>query len=134
MPSMTLRVLLPFEVFADEVGVTRIVAETAQGSFGVLPHRLDCVTALVPGIVSFDAEAQGETFLAVDEGVLVKTGSVVVISVRRAIRGTDLARLRDAVEQEFLTLDAQEHAMRSAMARLESGFLRRFTTLQDRPS
>lgn len=134
MPSMTLRVLLPFEVFADEVGVSRIVAETAQGSFGLLPHRLDCVTALVPGIVSFDAEAQGETFLAVDEGVLVKTGSVVVISVRRAIRGTDLARLRDAVEQEFLTLDAQEHAMRSAMAKLESGFLRRFTTLQDRPS
>lgn len=131
MPSMTLRVLLPFEVFADEVGVTRVVVETAHGSFGLLPHRLDCVTALVPGIVSFDTEAQGEAFLAVDEGVLVKMGSAIVISVRRAIRGKDLARLRDAVEQEFVALDAQEHAMRSAMARLESGFLRRFTSLQD---
>lgn len=134
MLSMTLRVLLPFEDFADEKGVTRVVVETAHGSFGLLPQRLDCVAALVPGIVSFDAEGQGEVFLAVDEGVLVKTGSAVVISVRRALRGKNLARLRDAVEQEFLTLDAQEEAMRRAMARLESGFLRRFAALQDRPS
>ncbi|WP_325480939.1 F0F1 ATP synthase subunit epsilon [Piscinibacter sp.] len=134
MPSMTLRVLLPFEVFADEKGVARIVVETAQGSFGLLPRRLDCVAALVPGILSFDAVGQGEVFLAVDEGVLVKTGPAVVVSVRRALRGKDLARLRDTVEQEFLTLDAQEEAMRTAMARLETGFLRRFATLREHPS
>lgn len=134
MLSMTLRVLLPFEVFADETGVSSIVVETAQGSFGLLPQRLDCVAALVPGILSFDAVGQGEVFLAVDEGVLVKTGSAVVISVRRALRGKDLARLRDAVEEEFLTLDAQEQEMRNAMARLEAGFVRRFATLQDHQS
>ena len=134
MPSMTLRVLLPFEVFAQEQGVSSIVVETAQGSFGLLPQRLDCVAALVPGILSFESDSQGEVFVAVDEGVLVKTGSTVVVSVRRALRGKDLARLRDAVEQEFLTLDAQEEAMRAAMARLEAGFLRRFVTLKDLPS
>ncbi len=134
MLSMTLRVLLPFEVFADEKDVARIVVETAQGSFGLLPQRLDCVAALVPGILSFATLDAGEVFLAVDEGVLVKTGPAVVISVRRALRGKDLARLRDAVEQEFMTLDAQEEAMRTAMARLETGFLRRFATLKDRPS
>ena len=132
MPSMTLRVLLPFEVFADETGVARIVVETAQGSFGLLPQRLDCVAALVPGILSFNTLGQGEVFLAVDEGVLVKTGPAVVISVRRALRGNDLGRLRDAVAQEFLTLDAEEEELRTAMARLETGFLRRFATLQDR--
>ena len=134
MPSMTLRVLLPFEVFADARGVARIVVETAQGAFGLLPRRLDCVAALVPGIVSYEVEGQGEVFLAVDEGVLVKTGPAVVISVRRALRGKDLARLRDTVEQEFLTLDAQEEAMRTAMARLETGFLRRFAAFQGRRS
>lgn len=134
MPSMTLRVLLPFEVFADEAGVARIVVETAQGSYGLLPRRLDCVAALVPGILSYQSEGQGEVFLAVDEGVLVKTGPAVVISVRRALRGTDLAQLRDTVTQEFLTLDAQEEEMRTVMARLETGFLRRFATLQGRPS
>ena len=134
MPSMTLRVLLPFEIFADETGVARIVVETAQGSFGLLPQRLDCVAALVPGILSFEAQGQGEVFLAVDEGVLVKTRMAVVISVRRALRGRDLDQLRDAVEREFLTLDAQEEEMRTAMARLETGFLRRFATFQGRPS
>ena len=37
------------QVFAERSGVSRIVAETRQGSFGLLPHRLDCVAALVPG-------------------------------------------------------------------------------------
>ena len=134
MPSMTLKVLLPFEIFADETEVSSIVVETPQGSFGLLPQRLDCVAALVPGILSFEAAGQGEVFLAVDEGVLVKTGPAVVVSVRRALRGKDLARLRDAVEQEFLTLDAQEEALRTAMTRLETGFMRRFAMLQDRPS
>lgn len=134
MPSMTLRVLLPFEVFADETKVMRIVVETAQGSFGLLPQRLDCVAALVPGILSFELEGQGEVFLAVDEGVLVKTGAAVVVSVRRALRGNDLARLHEAVEQDFLALDAQEQEMRAAMARLETGFVRQFATLQGRPS
>lgn len=134
MLSMTLKVLLPFEIFAVETNVSRIVVETAQGSFGLLPRRLDCVAALVPGILSFEIESQGEVFLALDAGVLVKTGQDVVISARRALRGDDLSRLHDAIEQEFLTLDTQEAAMREAMARLETGFMRRFASLRDHPS
>jgi F-type H+-transporting ATPase subunit epsilon len=130
MRSMTLKVLLPFEVFAHEQGVTRIVFETAQGAFGLLPQRLDCVAALVPGILTFETASQGETFVALDEGVLVKTGPDVLISARRALRGTDLASLRESVEQEFLALDTHEVAMRTAMARLETGFMRRFVSLQ----
>jgi len=133
MLSMTLKVLLPFEVFAEERGVTSIVVETAHGSFGLLPRRLDCVAALAPGILSFQTASQGEVFLALDEGVLVKTGPDVRISARRALRGDDLSRLRDAVEQEFLTMDTQEEAMRTAMARLESGFMRRFASMRVHP-
>ncbi len=127
---MNLKVLLPFQVFADRTGVTRIVAETRAGAFGLLPHRLDCVAALAPGILTYATDADGEVYLAVDEGVLVKTGPTVLVSVRRAIGGTDLGQLRAAVEQEFLTLDAQEQGLRSVMARLETGVLRRFMSLQ----
>ena len=70
---MNLRVLLPFQVFADKSGVSRIVAETRAGSLGLLPHRLDCVAALAPGILTYETEAEGEVYVAVDEGVLVKT-------------------------------------------------------------
>ena len=100
---MNLKVLLPFQIFAEKTGVSRIVAETREGSFGLLPHRLDCVAALAPGILIYETEAEGEVYVAVDEGVLVKTGPDVLVSVRNAIGGTDLGQLREAVEQEFLT-------------------------------
>ena len=127
---MTLKVLLPFQIFAEKTGVSRIVAETREGSFGLLPHRLDCVAALAPGILTYETEADGEVFVAVDEGVLVKTGQDVLVSVRRAIGGTDLAQLHDTVKQEFLTLDQHEQSVRLVTAKLETGFLRRFATFQ----
>jgi F-type H+-transporting ATPase subunit epsilon len=127
---MTLKVLLPFQVFADKTGVSRIVAETHEGSFGLLPLRLDCVAALVPGILTYETEADGEVFVAIDEGVLVKTGADVLVSVRRALAGQDLGQLRDTVTKEFLTLDEQAQSLRSVMAKLESGFLHRFATLR----
>ena len=127
---MTLKVLLPFQIFAEKTDVSRIVAETREGSFGLLPHRLDCVAALAPGILTYETEADGEVFVAVDEGVLVKTGSEVLVSVRRAISGTDLGQLHEAVKREFLTLDEHEQSARLVTAKLETGFLRRFATFQ----
>jgi len=129
LTSMNLKVLLPFQIFAEKTGVSRIVAETREGSFGLLPHRLDCVAALVPGILIYQTGTEAEVLVAVDEGVLVKTGSDVLVSVRRAIGGTDLGQLREAVNKEFLTLDEQEQSVRQVVAKLETGFLRRFATL-----
>jgi F-type H+-transporting ATPase subunit epsilon len=106
------------------------VAQTQQGSFGLLPHRLDCAAALVPGILSYETEAEGEVYLAVDQGVLVKAGMDVLISVRNAIRGTDLDTLHEAVKREFLNLDEQEKSVRSALAKMESGFVHRFMEFQ----
>jgi F-type H+-transporting ATPase subunit epsilon len=127
---MNLKILLPFGVFAEQSGVSRIVAETGEGSFGILPHRLDCVAALTPGILVYATEAAGEAYLAVDEGLLVKTGPEVLVSVRRALGATDLGRLRDVVEREYLTLNTHEQRARSVMAKLEIGVLRRFATFQ----
>ena len=122
---MRLKILLPFQVFADIEGVQRIVAETRQGSYGILPQRLDCVTALVPGILTYETATGGEIYVALDEGVLVKAGADVLVSVRNAIGGTDLGELRAAVEQEFLNLDEREQSVRSVLAKLESGLIRR---------
>lgn len=126
---INLKILLPFRVFAEKTGVTRIVAETREGSFGLLPHRLDCVASLAPGILIYENESEGEVFVAVDEGVLVKTGLDVFISVRNAIGGTDLGALRGAVEREFLNLDEREQSVHSVMAKMESDFVRRLVEL-----
>jgi F-type H+-transporting ATPase subunit epsilon len=127
---MNLKILLPFQIFAEKIGVSRIVAETRAGSFGLLPHRLDCVSALAPGILIYETEAEGEVYVAVDEGVLVKTGFTVFVSVRNAIAGTDLSQLRAAVEREFLNLSEREQSVRSVMAKMESGFIRRLAEFE----
>ncbi len=127
---MNLQILLPFRVLTSKTDVLRIVAETAEGSFGLLPRRLDCVAALVPGILSFETEADGELFVAVDEGVLVKSGPDVRVSVRRALFGDDLADLRDTVAREFRVQDEQALALRSALSKLEAGFVSRFANLR----
>jgi F-type H+-transporting ATPase subunit epsilon len=125
---MRLKILVPSKVFADLHDVSRIVATSAAGSFALLPRRLDCVAALVPGIFTYAVGAAGgpDVYLAVDEGMLVKSGDNVLVSVRRAITGASLAELRAAVTREFLTLDADERAARAAMRQLESGFIGRF--------
>ena len=127
MPAklMNLKVLLPFQIFAEKTGVARIVAETRDGSFGLLPHRLDCVAALAPGILTYENEVEGEVYVAVDEGVLVKTGLDVLVSVRNAIGGTDLAKLHEAVEREFVHTNEREQSVRAVMAKMESDFVSR---------
>jgi F-type H+-transporting ATPase subunit epsilon len=122
---MHLEILLPFGIYVEKVGVSRIVAETREGSFGLMPHRLDCVAALVPGILICENEAEGEVYVAVDEEVLVKTGPDVLVSVRNAIGGTDLGQLHATVEREFLNLSEGEQNVRSVMATMESDFIRR---------
>ncbi len=127
--NMRLKILLPFKVFCEKSDVLRIVAESASGSFGLLPNRLDCAAALVPGILTYETLAEGEVSLAVDNGVLVKAGSEVLVSVRNAIGGMELGELHKAIKQEFLNLDAQEQTVRSVLAKLEGGFIRRLATL-----
>jgi F-type H+-transporting ATPase subunit epsilon len=127
---MTLTILLPFKVFAKLDNVSRIIAETLSGSFGLLPHRLDCAAALVPGILSYTTNAGNTTYLAVDEGALIKSGDSVFVSVRRAITGTNLNDLHEAVAREYLTLSTQEREMRSVVAKMESGFLGRLAELR----
>jgi len=127
---MHLKLLLPFEIFAEKTDVLRVVAETREGSFGILPHRLDCVAALAPGILTYETAAEGIVDVAVDEGVMVKTGMDVIVSVRRAVGGTDLSKLHEAVKEEFLKLGESDRALRDTLAKMEGGLVGRFAEFQ----
>jgi F-type H+-transporting ATPase subunit epsilon len=124
---MHLKILLPNRVFAKHKNVLRIIVETLEGSYGVLPNRRDCTAALVPGILSYKTESGKENYIAIDRGIFVKKGNDVFISVRRAIQGIGLHQLRDAINREFLTLDEKQQEIRFAMDKLESSFLQRLT-------
>lgn len=127
---MQLKILVPFQVFLERDNVKRIVAETQKGCYGFLPHRLDCAAALVPGILTYETEAEGETYIAVDEGVLVKTGAEVLVSVRNAIVGEGLGKLRQKVDQEFVNLGEREKNARSVLTKLETRLIRQLLKLQ----
>ena len=125
---MNLRILLPFGVFSENTGVSRIIADTGSGSMGILPHRLDCVAALAPGICVYEIGEEGEVYLAVDQGILIKTGRDVVVSVRNAVGGTDLERLTETVEEEFMVLNEHEQNVRSVISKMEGAFIRNIAT------
>ncbi|MEO8339366.1 MAG: F0F1 ATP synthase subunit epsilon [Nitrospirota bacterium] len=127
---MHLKILLPSEVFTDQDGITSVIAETRDGSFQLLEHRLDCVAALVPGILAYLPKDNAPVYLAVDEGVLVKTGAEILVSVRRAIGGTDLGQLHDEVKLRFLALNAEERNVRDVLSRLDSGLVGRLAAFQ----
>jgi len=127
--SMDLKILLPFRVFDRVTGVKRIIAETSRGAYGILPNRLDGVAALTPGILTYETEAAGEVHLAIDEGILVKAGAEVLVSVRKAIGGKELGQLHEAVEQQFLELEEREKDVRSVLVKLETGFIRQLQEL-----
>lgn len=120
---MDLKILLPFKIFAEVKNVRSVTADTNAGSYGFLPQRLDCVAILVPGIFSYETDSVH--YLAVDEGILIKTGSQVLISVRNAIGGADLGKLGDAVKNEFLKIGDSEKNVSYLASKLESGLMNR---------
>ena len=128
---MNLRILLPNGVFAEKSEVLRIVVDTTDGSYGLLPQRLDCVAALVPGVLSYEAKESGTVYVGIDQGVLVKAGAEVTVSVRRAIGGPNLGQLKDAVERDFLKLDEQERNVRTAVAKMEGSLMGRLAEFEN---
>lgn len=126
---MLLKVILPHQVLLEQDGVRRMVVETKQGSFGLLPRRLDCVIPLAYGILLYETE-QGEQYAAVGSGLLTKIGRQVVVAVNKAVCSDELQRLRHLLQEQFLKEDEQEKNIRLALTKLESAFIRHFLELK----
>ena len=126
---MRLKVFLPMKVLIDQE-VTKIVAEAENGSLGILPKHIDFVATLSPGILSFESGGE-EEFMAIDEGVLVKCATEVMVSTRKAVRSRNLGELKRTVEEEFGTLNERERKTRSILAKLEADFTKRFLKMRE---
>jgi F-type H+-transporting ATPase subunit epsilon len=120
---MKLTVWLPSEVLVDEQ-VDRIKAEAVDGWFGILPRHIDFVSALVPGVMTFQPHGKPEEYLAVDHGILVKCGPDVSVSTRNAVRGTNLEHLQTQVAAQFRAREEREKAARAYEAKLEADLVR----------
>ena len=95
-----------------------------------MPQRLDCVAALLPGILTYESITGVVKYIAVDKGILIKAGENVTVSVRNAIGGSDLGKLHESVEKEFKELDDNEKSVQSVMVKMESSFMLRLQKFQ----
>lgn len=107
-----------------------MVMETSEGAYGLLPQRLDCVAALVPGIFTYQTEKDGVHYVAVDNGVMVKAGVQVLVSVRNAVGGADLGKLGDLIKEDFINQNENAKQVNTVIAKLERGFIYSFDKLR----
>jgi len=127
---MRLKVLIPTKILVDDK-VHSITARGMEGSFCIKPAHIDYISILVPGLLYYQCVNQDKfSYLAVDQGICIKKGVDVFVSVRNAVISTDIGRLHELVKTRFTTLDQQERKVRTAMAKLESDFIHRFMELK----
>ena len=128
--AINLKILLPTSIFLEE-SVEKIRGEGLEGEFCLKPKHIDYATALSPGIFSYVSMTGKEHFLAVDHGILVKQGTDVMVATRRTVSG-DLGQLNKEVENMLFEREESEKQSRSAVARLEIGFIKRFLEFSHR--
>lgn len=116
---MIARVLAPDRVLFD-APVQKVVAETVGGSRGFLPHHIDWVAPLRPGLVVLTLPDGSERFVAVEGGVLVKKGDRLTVTSPRAILSESLDALPGNVARHFEEEAESERAARRAIGQLET--------------
>lgn len=125
---MHLQVVLPTKILL-ELDVLKVNAEAENGMFCLLPHHLDFVATLAPSLLSVISSEDEETFLAIDQGVLVKQGDRVIVATQHAVQGGDLGMLKQTIEQRFRLIDEREKIARSVLAKLEISTIKGFIEL-----
>jgi F-type H+-transporting ATPase subunit epsilon len=126
---MRLQAMTPTDIVVT-AEARKVVAEGVRGTFCILPRHQDLVALLVPGLLYFESPEGHETFLATDEGLLVKTGADVWITAWKVVLAGDLASVREEVRRYFEERSQRELQARLALARLEAEFVHRLGALQ----
>lgn len=121
---MRLQIFLPHTELLD-VETDKIKAESSMGHFTLKSRHIDMTSTLVPGILSYTTRDGNTEYLAVDHGLLVKQRDLVRVVSMRAVTG-ELGQLEAEVRKMTEIEDERERSARSAVARLEADFVRRF--------
>jgi len=119
---MRLKVLVPAKVIVD-VEVDKVTAKSPDGYFCLLPHHVDFVSALAPGILTYEDEGGREISLAIDEGTLAKCSSEVLVATRFAI-GRPAGPEEHKRRTPSLPQDEAESRCRDIIAELENEFMK----------
>ncbi len=129
---MHLKIMVP-ERINTALHVHKIIAESYNGFFCLKPRHIDFTTALKPGILYYYINNE-EHIVAVDNGVLVKCGLKISVSVLNAFKGESLKELEQQVQAEFNKAQQLEKASVQALKNLEAELVQHFVNLQKKES
>ena len=107
----------------------KVIADGTHGNFCILPRHADYLAPLVPGILVLTDQDDNVRLFATGDGLLVKCGNNVLITVRQAIASDNLVQLQATVRSRFQSMDAKKMAGIAAMASLEANLVRRLLEL-----
>ena len=127
---MKLTVLTPLGIVLEEK-IVKVTMETLNGYHTLLPKHVDFVSALGPGIVIYQDEQNREKYVACHNGIVVKKGAQVTISVQNALKDDKLDELEKSVMAFYKQNEEQRKELNTAMARLEMGIMRGFERLRE---
>jgi F-type H+-transporting ATPase subunit epsilon len=79
--------------------------------------------------VRYTDEENSDKFVACHQGIVVKKGSNVTISVQNAVMGNTLDELQQTILVDFKKNEENRKELNLAMVRLETGLMRGFSKL-----
>lgn len=126
--TMLLKIMTPIATVV-QTAATTVSVEAIDGSRGFLPRHIDFVTALDIGILVYRDSDGIERFVGVDGGVLVKKGRELSVSTNSAVQAESMSELVSLIQEQAEKADSLEREARTAVARLETGLVKRFIEL-----
>ncbi len=115
---MTLTVYLPFQILIQQP-IRKITFESVDGFHTILPKHIDYATALKTGIVRYQDENGQTSYLACDEGILIKKGANISLSTRLGIKNNNLKELENVIKIDFKKMEETRKESNKTMAQLE---------------
>jgi len=122
---MRLQIVTPLAVEANLTDIVMVRADDRTGSFVILPHHADFITALAITVVEWSTQAGQKGHIAVRGGILrVEGGEFVQIATRQAISGPTLGKLGSDVLDRLRDEAEAEARTRVAATRMHMGLIR----------
>lgn len=110
-------------------GVTSFVGEDKRGSFGLLARHERFMTVLGFGLARLRGADGRWEYLGIPGGLLYFRANECHISTRRYLRGSDVARIAQALGRDMLAEERALDETRRKLHRLEAEMLRRLVEL-----
>lgn len=98
MNILNLRIYTPEKLVLEEE-ILKITVNGEEGSFTILPRHIDYISSFNDCIIYYTDKNEKVKFIAVNQGILTKTGRNIEISTFHIITGNSLQELKNNMNE-----------------------------------